>query len=336
MCPTPREDDGIERLLVAAAERRAVEAGDSRNRTEEGPVRLEHVHRRAGGDVEAALLIDRRAVARGAAAQLAELALVGQRPVRLHVERHDDRAVRHVERLLVGAQDDAVGALHALSVLRHDALRVGVEHAGSRDGDVDAAAAVGRQVVQHAAHAVERLAAVGRGQRPCAWVRAGSRRSSGPATRGTGRRSCCATPRRPCSRRDARRRRAPWPDPSASRCWRRCWRTAACRRRRRWGRRRCCPASPRRSSTSGPRQSRRGSRSTAAAAVPRVARPAAARSRPECANGCGLALHLARTAGKPGFCQACWLLPRGKADDGALSRGGRGCGASQEHGKNDS
>src|ERR1051325_3114625 len=33
-------------------------------------------------------------------------------------------------------------------------------------------------------------------------------------------------------------------------------------------------------------------------------------------NGAGLVLHLANTAASPGFCQDCWLVPRGNADDG--------------------
>ena len=34
------------------------------------------------------------------------------------------------------------------------------------------------------------------------------------------------------------------------------------------------------------------------------------------ANGCGGVLHFASTAGDSEFCQACWLLPRGKEDEG--------------------
>ena len=33
-------------------------------------------------------------------------------------------------------------------------------------------------------------------------------------------------------------------------------------------------------------------------------------------NGAGLVLHLASTLDSPGFCQACWLLPRGKREEG--------------------
>src|SRR5215207_1352118 len=33
-------------------------------------------------------------------------------------------------------------------------------------------------------------------------------------------------------------------------------------------------------------------------------------------NGAGFVWHLASTPASPGFCQACWLVPRGKADEG--------------------
>jgi hypothetical protein len=33
-------------------------------------------------------------------------------------------------------------------------------------------------------------------------------------------------------------------------------------------------------------------------------------------KGCGGVLHLASTLFNPGFCQDCWLLPRGKDDEG--------------------
>src|SRR5690242_21659344 len=34
-------------------------------------------------------------------------------------------------------------------------------------------------------------------------------------------------------------------------------------------------------------------------------------------KGAGLVLHFASTAASPAFCHDCWLLPRGKAEDGA-------------------
>ena len=89
----------------------------------------------------------------------AEVALVRQRAVGLHVEGHDDGPVRDVQRALVGAQDDAVRAGDGVAVLRDDALRVRVEHADARHRDVDAAARVGAQVVRRSADAIERLAA---------------------------------------------------------------------------------------------------------------------------------------------------------------------------------
>ena len=97
------------------------------NAAEELAVRREDIHRRPGGHIHAAFRIDGRAVAGLTAAQLSELPLVRQRAVGLHVERDHHRAVRDVERLLVRAQDDAVGPRDAFAVLRDDALRVGVE-----------------------------------------------------------------------------------------------------------------------------------------------------------------------------------------------------------------
>ena len=63
---------------------------------------------RAGRHVDAPLRVNRAAVA-AARGELHELALVGQRSIRLHVERRERRAVGDVERLLVRAEDDAVG-----------------------------------------------------------------------------------------------------------------------------------------------------------------------------------------------------------------------------------
>ena len=87
------------------------------NRADEFPVCRENVHRRAGRDVDTPLLIDRRSIAAGSALELSELALVCQRSVDVHVKREHDRAVGDVQRLLVGAEDDAVRERHVLSVL---------------------------------------------------------------------------------------------------------------------------------------------------------------------------------------------------------------------------
>ena len=66
-----------------------------------------------------------------------------------------------IQRLLVGAENDAVGERHVLPVLRDDALRAGVEDAAvarAGDGEVHAAVGVGREIVDHAADAFKRLA----------------------------------------------------------------------------------------------------------------------------------------------------------------------------------
>src|SRR6185295_17124028 len=101
-------------------------AADDRSRrgndAEMSAVAPDHLDARAGRDVEAPLRIDRAAVA-AAGGELHELALVGQRPIRLHVERRDGRAVGDIERLLVRAEDDAVGG-EALAVPGDDAFRV--------------------------------------------------------------------------------------------------------------------------------------------------------------------------------------------------------------------
>ena len=103
--------------------------------------------RTSGARVDAPLRVNGCAVAALPAAQLGELALVRQRAVRPARRRRLRRPVRDVEGLLVGAEDDAVGAPHAFAVLRNDALRAGVEHADRGDREIGAAAAVGREVV---------------------------------------------------------------------------------------------------------------------------------------------------------------------------------------------
>src|SRR5690606_39915423 len=93
-----------------------------------------------------------------AAAKLCELPLVRERSVGLDVECQHDGAVRHVERRLVRAQDDAVRTRYAVAVLLHDALRVGIEEADTGNRQINASARIRREVVQNAAEALERLA----------------------------------------------------------------------------------------------------------------------------------------------------------------------------------
>src|SRR5262249_11664566 len=159
--PSAVKHDAKERRLVAAAEERAVQALRAWDAADEPAVRREYVHRLARRNIHAALLIDGRAVAALTTLQFAELALIGQGAVRLHVEREYHCAVRDVERLLVGAQDYTVGERNILPILRDHAFRVGVEHSaagGAGDGEVDATARVGHQIVHDAAYAFERLA----------------------------------------------------------------------------------------------------------------------------------------------------------------------------------
>ena len=112
------------------------------------------MHRGTGRDVEAALRVDRHAVA-VSARQCHELALVLQRTVGLHVECRDRIAIRHVQRLLVRTEDDAIRS-QVLAVTRDGSFLVGVEQPAHRE--VHAALAVGRQVVDHPAQAVEGIA----------------------------------------------------------------------------------------------------------------------------------------------------------------------------------
>src|ERR1043166_4407448 len=167
--PRAVEDDAVQRLPVPAAEERAVQALRSRDRPEELAVRREDVHRLARRDIHVAFLIDGGSVPAFAALQLAELALVGQRPVRIHVERIDNRAIGRIQLRLVRAEDDPVGERDVFPVLRDHALRIRVEDAAvSRAGDreVDAAFRVSREVVDDAADALERLAVELRRQHP--------------------------------------------------------------------------------------------------------------------------------------------------------------------------
>src|ERR1700722_12952070 len=100
--PSAVKHDAEEGLLVAAAKERAVQALRAWDAAGELAIRREHIHGLAGRNIDAALLIDGGTIAALTALQLAELALIGQRAVRLHIERVDYRAVRDVERLFIG------------------------------------------------------------------------------------------------------------------------------------------------------------------------------------------------------------------------------------------
>src|SRR5712691_11513617 len=112
-------------LLVLPAERAADDAARRGNHTKMFAVASDHLDTRAGRHVEASLRVDRGAVA-AARGELHELALIGQRPILLHVERRERRSVGDVERLLIPAEDDAVGG-EVLAVPGDDALWAGVE-----------------------------------------------------------------------------------------------------------------------------------------------------------------------------------------------------------------
>src|SRR5262249_21748153 len=94
-------------LFVGPAERAADHPTRRGNDAEMFPVSSDHLDPGAGRHVDASLRIDRTAVA-AAREELHELALVGEGPVRLHVERRERRAIRDVQRFLVRAEDDAV------------------------------------------------------------------------------------------------------------------------------------------------------------------------------------------------------------------------------------
>src|SRR5437660_6667073 len=101
-----REDE--QRLLVLPAERAADDPAWCGNNAEMRAVASDRFDTSAGRHVEASLRVDRGAVAT-ARRELHELALIGQRSVPLHVERGERRSIGDVERLLVRAEDDAVG-----------------------------------------------------------------------------------------------------------------------------------------------------------------------------------------------------------------------------------
>src|SRR3954468_14012732 len=81
----------------------------------------------AGRDVETIVVVDSETVT-SARGQPDELTLIRQRAIRLHVEGRDraggtaERAVRHVQRLLVAAEHDTV-RVEPFAVARDDALR---------------------------------------------------------------------------------------------------------------------------------------------------------------------------------------------------------------------
>ena len=146
-----REDE--QRLLVLPAERTADDPAWCGNDAEMFAVASDHLDTRAGGRVEAPLGVNRGAVA-AAGGELRELALIGQRPIPLHVERRERRPVGDVERLLIRAEDDAVGG-EVLTIASDHALCVRIEQPAHRE--VHAASAVRGQVIDDAADAVERL-----------------------------------------------------------------------------------------------------------------------------------------------------------------------------------
>src|SRR2546426_7516150 len=115
-----REDE--QHLLVLPAERAADDSAWCGNDAEMFAVASDHFDTRAGRHVEASLRVDRGAVA-AARGELHELALIGQRPILLHVERRERRAVGDVERLLIPAEDHAVAG-EVLAVPNDCALRV--------------------------------------------------------------------------------------------------------------------------------------------------------------------------------------------------------------------
>src|SRR5207249_11773186 len=110
---------------------------------------------------DASRRVNRAAVAIAASLQLRELTLVGERAVRLNVECCEGRAIGDVECLLVRAQNDPVGR-EIVAVLGDRALWVGVKESAHRE--IDAAFAVGRQIVENSTNAVQGIALKGRSQ----------------------------------------------------------------------------------------------------------------------------------------------------------------------------
>src|SRR5438552_18157556 len=101
-----REDE--QRPLVLPAERAADDPAWCGKDAEMFSVGCDHFDTGTGRHIEAPLRVDRGAVAT-ARGELHELALIGQRPIPLYVERRERRAVGNVELLLILAEDDAVG-----------------------------------------------------------------------------------------------------------------------------------------------------------------------------------------------------------------------------------
>src|SRR5215813_10280 len=149
-----RQDE--ERLLVLPAERTGDHTSRRRDHAECLAVGRDDLDAGARRHVDVAFRVDRAAVA-AARRELDVLALVGERSVGLYVERRERRAVGHVEHLLVGAERHAVRG-QVLAVPGDLSTRIGVEEAAHRE--VRAALAVGDDVVDHAADAVERFALI--------------------------------------------------------------------------------------------------------------------------------------------------------------------------------
>src|SRR6478736_4306075 len=122
----PKASDYVTSLALCSPARSSESTRPARrwNDAEMRPVRTDHLDARAGRHVKAALRVDRGAVA-AARPERHELALIGERSVALHVERRERRAVGHIERLLIPAENHAVGG-EVLAVPRDRALRVGV------------------------------------------------------------------------------------------------------------------------------------------------------------------------------------------------------------------
>src|ERR1019366_2487784 len=116
-----------------------------------------------GAYVQASFGIEGAAVAITAAFQFGEFALVGERAVRGDVEAGKGLTVSHVEMLFIGSEDNAVCG-EVLAVARDDTFGVCIEEAAH--GEVDAAFAVGGDVVEDAADAVQRVAVVFVGENP--------------------------------------------------------------------------------------------------------------------------------------------------------------------------
>ena len=95
-------------------------------------VRTEHLNAWGGRDIETAGGIDRQAVAGSTRFELAEVAPVRVRAIRLDVEREDHGAVRHVQNPLIGTEHDPVRS-DVLAKTRHSPGRIHVEGTARRE-----------------------------------------------------------------------------------------------------------------------------------------------------------------------------------------------------------